>query len=431
LIDALGKCISNGIPIVFFASGIKEEKSVKALVQSSMSFKTIILPTLKIEHVWKIIENLIPGLTMESCNQFVRHLFSLAGGIPRFVALVLGSLAKVAGSKNLFVVDEVMNVMENMDCSKCNEVKAILKSMTVLPAFPVSKEYYRNLVALHLAEERVTDDTCIGFGTGRPFSILQAQEQGLMYLDKSGRVGIPPLLLSYYYANSAEPQKKLLRLLIDLDGIQSSRENEALVASMIYYRALAKRVVGEMKVDLKHLLGNLSSSIEQIDVSALDSPIVSDIIISRLSIPKLPGFYINTKTASFADAVVVLKRHGEGEKRIVIFIQEKSCNTAKSKSLVLGRKVRPSNDIIALEYQKVNPAMENENLFMYVTDCDDQDEVQAHSDGIQLAKNCLVVCRSDLRALLGSTMSELRRFSLGYDRIDQSEISSRKRKWEP
>jgi len=126
-----------------------------------------------------------------------------------------------------------------------------------------------------------------------------------------------------------------------------------------------------------------------------------------------------------------LKRHGKGKKRIVIFIQEKSCNTAKSKSLVLGRKVRPSNDIIALEYQKVNPAMENEDLFMYVTDCDDQDEVQAHSDGIQLAKNCLVVCRSDLRALLGSTMSELRRFSVAYDRIDQSEISSRKRKWEP
>lgn len=405
LLVLFGSYFATGKRLLFFVSGIKTTSLISTLSRSPIKPVPIYLPPLELDHMNEIMRSILPNYDVE--NRRFAHLLWLTGGIPKYLVDLLGAVAYNANMELGTSVDTIKLVAHLNDLDTTSFVAIMNRFKCDLSFFSlesVNPLVYHHLVALSLSRIPMYEDTKLN---GDTFPLSKAEEDQLLCVHNSVAI-IPPILLSYFYGNIREPCMKMLQILKSLNCTQTSRENEALLPTVLYYRIVsAIQFLQVEKVTLGYLLGDVNAAAAfhetVVTISGMSSEgvaIVKKTITGKASVPKLPGIYLNTPTAPFADAVVVFPE-------LTLFIREMSSTVANAAHPEGRNRCRPSNAVIFAEYEKVGSAMKKNDLFLFITDDDD-----STSSEPVLPDNCVVICKDEHEGLFGSLVANLRKYVL-------------------
>jgi hypothetical protein len=126
---------------------------------------------------------------------------------------------------------------------------------------------------------------------------------------------------------------------------------------------------------------------------------------------------VNTRNAPFADAICVFSK-------LNVYIQEKRVTSALDKNIHGGRCVHPNNKAVVKEFEKIGKAFKKDDIFLYITDCNEQNALQKRKDDTKLPDRCYVICQEKFPEVFGDTMCALRLHSVAYDDIDVTDHQS-------
>lgn len=419
IISIFGSYFATGKCLLFFVSGIKTSTLKAKLSVSTIKPQPINLPPLSIDHMRDIVRKVLPCYDVE--NRLFSHLLWLTGGIPKYLVSLLCCAGLDANQLptdpfNSEVITQYLQLSTTSFISIMNRFKT--KALSFDQYQRTGCTVFQYLVALSVSNIPVSPHTLVA---ENGFSIEKAEEEQLAYVGSDNRLQIPPVLLSHFYDNTTEPTRTLLRILASLNCTQTSRENEALLSAVIYYRILTASVfLKQNKVTLTYLLGDICSTerfqtaeVSIAEVLSKGVEVVQKAIKDAESIPKTPGIYINTATAPFADMIAVFPE-------MTLFVQEKSSIVANVKHMQRKLSSRISNNAVYKEIMKVSSSMSSKDLFLFITD--DNDRVDVESRG--LPDNCVCVCSEGHDKLLGPFIAQLRRHVLCRDATDSQMITA-------
>jgi hypothetical protein len=316
---------------LFCVSGRHDEDMRAALEQSGMNFVSIVLPSLRMEHIVEIIEVLFARNVDDIVNNpFASHLLWLTGGIPRYFEYLMYA---AACSCPAFEVGP--DRMRNINLPKLFEYLAALDAKSAFVVFKRMKfECQPHVTALtmpsriacfsmfSLSMNRVPVErtTVLGSLEDRDiYRVYDALEELLIDLDADSCVVIPPILLHYLGSGNFlrewgfSPTKWIMKGLgMTLDD---SGNGAAMFVAVLLHRMWALRLLGTVECSLKDLLNidiaeECNITVTLPEVTRIISDVVMITINARNVHAQIGSCHLGRESSTLADLDILTHLSG-------------------------------------------------------------------------------------------------------------------------
>ena len=276
VLKLFGDLLCTGYPVYFTVTGVYQGYNIEEVpALLSMRRDLILLPPLTTEDSCRICRQLgvLSQNENEAINPLFLHLVWQAGGMPRYLAYLLYTIATAStvimhnskNGENWFStadLTEITKFITNMTHQQYEQVLSAWAVMCNIHAKidPIPMEVLDNLVSLCVSEAPVGRGiwTSLSESTtlNPPYTIETARQTGVAMFTPDNNLFIPPITLYHLYNTSQQQTGKSCFHIIqqNLNGISGSSDSESFYVSVILHRLRALVLLGRKHTRVSKLL---------------------------------------------------------------------------------------------------------------------------------------------------------------------------------
>ena len=432
ILTTFASLLCSGHSVYVIVSGLYNREISKAITFSGLERVNIVLKPLEMKHCNQILKTFydydISDNIIEN-NATLQYLLWLGGGIPGYYSFLFTVFAKqcLNGRSEYKKVDfpVIKQYINNLSIEMVLQILNVWLEyfVTTTDRFSVASHTSLNaLISLCISEVSIYNNLQLILDSDVFYTIEQAMQDQLFYLNHQHQVFIPPLLLN----EMVSKQTGFLScpLLKSMNCVLSCREFEIVPLQPILRRFHAYAILGHQSILLSKLLClDIPNDIElRLRDKYTYQTTQNNILLRKDFISHSMG--INKPTAASADSfIVVYEYNQENNNDIVLYIQTKQSVLSLQSSLFNNN---PSHSIVfnKVKEERSKTPMSGKDLLLYVSDC--ESNMTEEESELLSQDNIIVIPLSSYDKFLGSYLSQIKKHALCQSRVDCPNIKKRK-----